>query len=646
MRTPVPHVTGRAWWSVIMGVTLLVVAAMPAWSVVYLNGPAVLDRNGETYVVNQNFSCAGTALVIGAANVVLDLGGHTITYGTAGAQAFGVYIAPDWDSGTGKAGVNCEVKNGTLTQAASNGASRCYGVYSRYVAHTAGPIIHDLTVNTHSGVSEGIRLIGSGLGMQVYGNVLNTSNIVENIDEGCAAIHLADGDFGTATTPAVIRSNTINGSQTGIWLDHTKWAQIYENQIHHTAPAVNAKASYAVRTLAIEHCLIHHNHISTPRGMGIVLQYGSNYNQVYSNDLDLSEDQPGEWNRVYGLRLRHGGNYNKLYDNTVIVRSVVNNELMAFRMGDGPDEDASAGQPTYNEIYNNTFDCRYNGDMNINRLCMSIARTGAGNVVRNNIIKSNVYVFQACEPIVGSTELRSNRFVKGDNPNPGFETINLWGGTGPHTLLDTTGSNGASLQSVHYGSPAGTLYVSWYLQVLVQDQSSQPLSGATVEIRDRNSALVFSGLTAADGTVRPAVQQYTEANTGDVNFTPHTVTATKTGYSTASTTVTVDASKQVVLSLAGGAGGITLRKQASPTSTVPSGIITYTITYSNDTGGTIKNVVITDKIAAATTYVAGSAKHNGQPITPDPYQSGSLVISLGSLAAGASGTIEFQVRVD
>jgi len=145
--------------------------------------------------------------------------------------------------------------------------------------------------------------------------------------------------------------------------------------------------------------------------------------------------------------------------------------------------------------------------------------------------------------------------------------------------------------------------------------------------------------------VRAPIRQYKASSAGDTTYTPHTVTASKPGYDTVTNTVTVDASKSLAVTLVGGSS-VTLLKQASPGSTIPSGVVTFTITYSNDTGSTIYNAVVTDAIPSAMTYVPGSAKLNGQTITPDPYQNGSLVVSLGNVAAGASGTITFRATVN
>ena len=636
MEASVCRFTKRICWSSIVSVALLLLSGLPAWSVTYLSGPATLSRSGETYVVNQNFSCSGTAFVIGASNVVLDLGGHTITYGTGGATTYGVDIT----------GSNAEVKNGTLTQSASNNAKYCHGVYVRHVANTNGPRIHDLTINNHSMASDGIRLSGSGSGCQIYNNTLNTSNVVEDVDIGVAAINLALSDYAPPATPAVIRNNTINGSQVGIWLNDVSYVNVYANQIHHYAPVVNAKASYAVRTLKIHHCLIHDNVISTSRGMGIVLQAGSNDNQVYNNTLDLSENVDGEWHEVQGLRLRHGGVRNKIYNNTVVVRSVNGDHIInAFRLGDDPASNTYYGTPDNNEIYGNTFDMRYNQGMSPDRVCVAFNAVGRGNVFRDNTCISNGYIVGAAYPNAGSVLLESNTFRKGASPASGWGTIHLWAVAGPLVLLDTILGTGVDLHNVDWGSNGGTFYVEWYLTVTVKDAGGAAVPAATVIIENKNGATVYTGTTASDGTMRAPIRQYAASSAGDTTYTPHTVTASKTGYDAVTKTVTVDASKSLTLALVGGSS-VTLLKQASPGSTIPSGVVTFTITYSNDTGSTIYSAVVTDAIPSAMTYVQGSAKLNGQTITPDPYQNGSLVVSLGNLAAGASGTITFRATVN
>ncbi len=67
--------------------------------------------------------------------------------------------------------------------------------------------------------------------------------------------------------------------------------------------------------------------------------------------------------------------------------------------------------------------------------------------------------------------------------------------------------------------------------------------------------------------------------------------------------------------------------------------LTYTITYANNTSG-VATVTVTDAIPANTTYVDGSASDGGVEA------GGTITWTIENVAAGATGTVTFQVTVD
>lgn len=82
-----------------------------------------LDREGTTYVLAQDISVPGTAFTIAAKNIVLDLGGHTVTYGTSGdAGVSGVYAEYLYHDGL------MVVRNGTLRQGGAGADSPAINV--------------------------------------------------------------------------------------------------------------------------------------------------------------------------------------------------------------------------------------------------------------------------------------------------------------------------------------------------------------------------------------------------------------------------------------------------------------------------------------------------------------------------------------
>ena len=106
---------------------------------------------------------------------------------------------------------------------------------------------------------------------------------------------------------------------------------------------------------------------------------------------------------------------------------------------------------------------------------------------------------------------------------------------------------------------------------------------------------------------------------------------------------------------------IALTKTADKTSAPKDGIITYTIQYQNTGNSDAVNTVIQEKIPTNTTYEAGTIKVNGAAKTdavdnPDngdaniraSYDGGTktITVSLANVIAGATGTIEFKVKVN
>jgi uncharacterized repeat protein (TIGR01451 family) len=99
---------------------------------------------------------------------------------------------------------------------------------------------------------------------------------------------------------------------------------------------------------------------------------------------------------------------------------------------------------------------------------------------------------------------------------------------------------------------------------------------------------------------------------------------------------------------------ISLTKQVDKTQASSGETLTYTISCRNiSEDQTYTNIKIEDPIPARTTYVLGSAKLNGvskinaQDEDEFRYDSANkkVIWNLGGLAPGASGSVQFQVRI-
>ena len=90
-----------------------------------------------------------------------------------------------------------------------------------------------------------------------------------------------------------------------------------------------------------------------------------------------------------------------------------------------------------------------------------------------------------------------------------------------------------------------------------------------------------------------------------------------------------------------GPGHLTLTKSAGGVANAKSGdTVTYTIQYKNDGGGIATNSIITDPVPAGTMLATGPIPNGGT------VSAGIISWNLGTIAAGASGSVSFQVKVN
>lgn len=100
---------------------------------------------------------------------------------------------------------------------------------------------------------------------------------------------------------------------------------------------------------------------------------------------------------------------------------------------------------------------------------------------------------------------------------------------------------------------------------------------------------------------------------------------------------------------------INLTKTSNVSSATPGTVVTYTLAFQNTGSSPGTAAVVTDPITAGMTYVPGSIRVNGTPITDaggdDAGDFGAsapnrITLSLGTIAPGATGTITFQATVN
>ena len=98
---------------------------------------------------------------------------------------------------------------------------------------------------------------------------------------------------------------------------------------------------------------------------------------------------------------------------------------------------------------------------------------------------------------------------------------------------------------------------------------------------------------------------------------------------------------------------VSLNKLVDRTTATIGDILTYTITYSASGTNTATNFEIKDLIPTGTSYVPGTLRWNGTPLTDAAGDDAGVfdvggnrvVFRIGTIQGGDSGTVTFQVRV-
>lgn len=640
---------------------LLVAAAVPAAAdTISVTAPGTLSQPGATYLLTQDISAPGTAFYIVGRGITFDLNGHTITYNTQ-ASATPVYGI---SMGSSTQWLNMDdtglvIKNGSITQGAGASAFSD-ALYFRYTnpRNTELTGLH-LTVQ---GDSTHAIAISGGTGFRIHDNVF-TSNVTT-----IETRYHYDGymmDIGSVTG-AVISGNTMTGGHGGVVLVTCSDVEISGNDISHRCLAGNG---YGVLLWNPTGVRIFGNSIHSEDGLGILVDNNWRNVEVYSNTIDVKMKPKDEGQTVWGMKCRswvtsttaHGLD---VHDN--VIRVTTGDAYLPSAAGIGI---YSARPGIDARFHNNDITAVTTSPSKVAegiRVAGDEAADTGTLVYDNTITSNNVNIGFSSEDGHGANGIlfTSNTLVKGDSPI-NYHTVRMgyWRcASEGHVLLDTHTANGADVNDVllQGSDPPGvydySLVVKWYLDVAVTDAAGTPVADATVTAIDSAGNSEVAALSDSLGKARLVLTQYLRsgttypATTSYQHATPHLIRVTKPGFAESSQPVTMDASKSLAVTLTPAGGGATsdlsLTMSVDKPTAAPGEAVTYTIHFTNVGATTLSSPQIVHTLPAPVTYLPGSTRLNGVPVTPDPFAEGMIVVPVGSLAPGEAGVITFQAQVN
>ena len=551
-------------------------------------GQYVLNQKNTTYILDNNLTATGTAFVVAADTVTLDLNGHTVTFGTGGGDnrygvAFAGYAMGSFpDVSNYNFTDSCVIKNGRIVHGVSGKPYGCAAIYS------PDGSARNVAVKNVYAYAKGINT--NGIYFERGGNF--------DIEDDSVQMAMDSTTNRMATKSAIsltawsgygfVKNCVLYGyGQVGINFTSSKAnavtaAEISGNELHIDGITTNpysmiiAGFSYEQQGVRL---LVHHNRITAPDSVsnrGIIFEgiYGGANTgvdgaRVYSNYIETKAHGNAAWEEgidgfTHSLRMREedGSSAEKFWDNEFYNDTIIANGYWVDENIHGNGFAVritltSASTHSAGNIFHNNVIIANSQDTHLQCRTYAIAIDGhkgtRNTQFYDNVITSNAKIFRFAAAGGDSVMFRSNTVNKGANPCH-FSTFlyDTWTNNSVgNKFLDNTLGSGVSYTDIEKSAGAGesrNFLVKWDLDVTVKDSLNNVVSGAQIVIKDKNNAQVFSGTTDAQGKVYTALTEYSYNvnNSNKVEYNPYTVIASKGGQS-AQTQVNMNSSKQITI---------------------------------------------------------------------------------------------------
>jgi len=504
-----------------------------------VSGCQVIRRSG-TYLLTRDVSSDGTCFAIESDHVVLDLGGHAITFAEnpRGKLSFGISAIACFDpdvnvtlqaprEGCSISGVvdRLTVLNGRVIQSA-RAIAKSHGIRVGQARSAEGLTVHD--VRFQLGADSSVAVYTVYAGQQVLYN-----NMVDSKVKRIANRHQIEGaSFKLESSEKfsggeIFNNHLLGGPQGGIFLA-TANSAVHDNEISQDGYYWNDFAIYAWGNNE----QVFNNSITPKNGRGIQIGGGAvNVNgpnkgatnvAVYGNRITVVESPQTHNDPNDTPACELGGAYGIQFDDNPAKSSAYRNDVLALAdKCEGVGLKLTEIGPD-NESHNNTYLARRMG--NTSQTAAAVLTGGASGFRSQNdtLIADTATI--AFDWDGGSDLIFQNPVLeKGTNPAPNYVTFSFQNGgravSNIH-IIDAEFRNGAAklltdMQPIgaQQWHMSAEYYVDWSLRMTVKDREGKPVRGASVMVDDAQGAQAFSGLTEAGGVVKTVLTEFHVYNT-------------------------------------------------------------------------------------------------------------------------------------
>lgn len=397
--------------------------------------------------------------------------------------------------------------------------------------------------------SGGVGGLGAGIYVSMSNNITITNNIIyENFG----------GTGGYTETPPGPEGqwffkNNPGGNGTGICLVSSNDINIKDNKISNNTGGGGGTIDVGYNDLAF----------GNEGGLGIgIFLVESSYNIIINNDISGNRGGDGGWVRqdlgggMWLVSQNGGGN-----GVGILVEQSMYNEILDDRIRDNMGGDGNIIILNYG-FYGHGIGVYLGGSNNTIINC-SISNTSISNensgifcyysednqifdtVVENYTV--GLYVGSSSVKIINSTIMNSTSYdILLDS-----STIFIDPEIRYHTNAINTTFNQSKVVFGSLGPSYSDLTIQWYLSVCVNNTLGDPLNDATVRVRDNDNGTSDQNYTTdGDSYIRWIIAtEYVQNETSKIYYTPQNITATKSGYSTATVYPVINENTHVNLTL-------------------------------------------------------------------------------------------------